>query len=178
MTVRQPIIDSGVLRLRDFAASDVPLVQSASQTSIPDSTTVPRTAGVPEALAYIERQLDRLPSGTGYACAMARTIDDVAVGYIGLQLRDVDSGRASLGYWVGPHQRGDGYAALALRALSDWSDATLAIARLELYVEPSNIASCRTAEAAGFEREGLLRSWRVVGDSRRDMWMYSRIRDA
>ncbi len=50
------------------------------------------------------------------------------------------------------------------------------MARLELYVEPWNEASWRCAEACGFEREGLLRSWQQVGDSRKDMFMYSRIR--
>jgi RimJ/RimL family protein N-acetyltransferase len=51
----------------------------------------------------------------------------------------------------------------------------LRIARLELYVEPWNTASIRTAESAGFQREGLLRSWQEVGGIRKDMYMYSRL---
>lgn len=46
-------------------------------------------------------------------------------------------------------------------------------ARLELYVEPWNEASWRTAEKAGFRREGLLRQYQEVGGERRDMFMYS-----
>ena len=171
----QPVIDAGVVRLRDFVVADIPLIQSASTTTISESTTVPATGGVPEALAYIERQRGRLSSGAGHAYAVARGVDDVAVGYVGLQLRDVRWGRASLGYWVGPEHRGHGYAAVALGALSDWSDAVLRVPRLELYIEPWNESSIRTAEAVGFEREGLLRSWEVVGGSRRDMGMYSRL---
>jgi RimJ/RimL family protein N-acetyltransferase len=49
----------------------------------------------------------------------------------------------------------------------------LRIPRLELYVEPWNEASWRTAERVGFTREGLLRSWQLVGTERRDMFMYS-----
>lgn len=45
--------------------------------------------------------------------------------------------------------------------------------RLELYVEPWNMASARTATSAGFVREGLLRSWQKVGDERKDMDMYA-----
>ena len=47
------------------------------------------------------------------------------------------------------------------------------IDRIELYVEPWNVASARTATSAGFVREGLLRSWQKVGDERRDMDMYA-----
>jgi ribosomal-protein-alanine N-acetyltransferase len=171
----QPVIELDGLTLRDFTRDDVPLVQSASATSIPDTTTVPRTDGVAEALEYIERQRGRLASGRNYAYCVARASDDVAVGYVGLNLRDVDLGRASLGYWVGPDHRGHGYAAQALAGLARWARAELQIARLELYIEPWNIASVRTAEHAGFEREGLLRSWQAVAGVRRDMWMYASI---
>ena len=171
----QPEIELEGLRLRGFVPDDVPLVQSASSTSIPDTSTVPRTPGVAEAMAYIERQHERRASGRGYSCCVARAEDDVAVGFVGLDLRDADRGRASLGYWVGPEHRGHGYAARAARGLGDWSDAVLQIPRLELYVEPWNTPSIRTAERAGFEREGLLRSWQVVRGERRDMWMFSRI---
>lgn len=45
--------------------------------------------------------------------------------------------------------------------------------RLELYVEPWNEASWRTAERVGFRREGLLRQYQYVGSERRDMYVYS-----
>jgi ribosomal-protein-alanine N-acetyltransferase len=47
------------------------------------------------------------------------------------------------------------------------------VERLELYVEPWNEASWRAAEAAGYQREGLLRAWQRVGDARKDMFIYS-----
>ena len=171
----QPVIELESVTLRDFTRDDVALVQSASTSSIPDTTTVPRTHGVAEALEYIERQRGRLASGRSYAYCVARASDDVAVGYVGLNLRDVDRGRASLGYWVGPDHRGHGHAAQALAGLARWASAELKIPRLELYVEPWNTASIRTAERAGFDREGLLRSWQTVAGVRRDTWMYSRV---
>ncbi|MET7619154.1 GNAT family protein [Streptomyces sp. NPDC005408] len=45
--------------------------------------------------------------------------------------------------------------------------------RLQLCVEPWNAASAQTAESVGFQREGLLRSWQLVGEERRDMVLYS-----
>ncbi|MBB2890428.1 GNAT family N-acetyltransferase [Flexivirga oryzae] len=48
--------------------------------------------------------------------------------------------------------------------------------RLEARIEPWNLASIRTAEAAGFEREGLLRSHEEIGGRRVDLLMYSLLR--
>jgi len=90
-----------------------------------------------------------------------------------LWLRDWEEGRASLGYWLAGSARGQGVAAEALRAVVRWALGDLRIPRLQLCVEPWNVASVRTAERAGFRREGLLRSWQQVGEERRDMIMYS-----
>jgi ribosomal-protein-alanine N-acetyltransferase len=59
------------------------------------------------------------------------------------------------------------------RLSAGWALGELRISRLQLYVEPWNVASQRTAERVGFQREGLLRSWQQVGEERRDMIMYS-----
>lgn len=45
--------------------------------------------------------------------------------------------------------------------------------RVELYIEPWNVASARTAEAAGYQHEGLLRGQQVIGGRRVDMMIYS-----
>ncbi|GAB2831197.1 hypothetical protein GCM10022221_32550 [Actinocorallia aurea] len=66
-------------------------------------------------------------------------------------------------------------AAAAVEALTAWAWERLGAARVELYIEPWNSASVRTAEKAGFTREGLLRSWGEVGAERRDMLMFARI---
>jgi ribosomal-protein-alanine N-acetyltransferase len=68
-------------------------------------------------------------------------------------IRNIDLGRASLGYWLGASARGRGAAAAALLAVSEWALENLEIVRLELFVEEWNVASWRTAErAASFER--------------------------
>jgi RimJ/RimL family protein N-acetyltransferase len=43
-----------------------------------------------------------------------------------------------------------------------------AIPRLHLFVEPWNVASSRTAEAAGFRREALLRGWERIDGEQHD----------
>ncbi|MFB9309844.1 RimJ/RimL family protein N-acetyltransferase [Agromyces hippuratus] len=166
------------IALRAFCDDDVETVCEASRDPlIPDLTTVPRDADRRGALAYIARQHRRLRSGTGYSFAIADAADR-AIGQIGLwPVRD-DPGRASVGYWVVESARGNGHASAALRALSEWAWTLPSIERLELFVEPWNTGSWKAAEAAGFQREGLLRSWRVIRSERRDLLVYSRIRES
>ncbi len=66
--------------------------------------------------------------------------------------------------------------ALALVVAFAWTVPDLH--RLELHVEPSNVASARAAERVGFAREGLLRGWLPVGPDRRDVHLYGLVRPA
>jgi ribosomal-protein-alanine N-acetyltransferase len=154
--------------------ADLDLVREASgDPHIPLITSVPAVFSEAEGVAFIERQWSRARLGQGYPFAIVDAATDRGVGMI--SLRYVDEGRASIGYWVVKPARGRRTAAHALRAVAAWGLADVRIPRLELTVEPWNIASIVTAERCGFRREGLLRAWQRVGNERRDMFMYSRI---
>ncbi|PPF23787.1 MULTISPECIES: GNAT family N-acetyltransferase [unclassified Rathayibacter] len=166
------------LHLRAWRASDVPAVQEASKDHyIPTITTVPTTIHPGEALAFVERQSARIRDRSAYVFAIADDSDS-AVGHIGLFPLSTAGARASIGYWVLPSQRRRGYAAEALEILTAWARELDALDRLELYVEPWNTGSWRAAESAGYEREGLLRSWERIGGEPRDMFMYARLTTA
>jgi [ribosomal protein S5]-alanine N-acetyltransferase len=169
-----PELEAGPFRLRAWQVKDLSLVREAStDPHIPKITTVPANYTDEESQEFLQRQWDRGASGEGYSFVIAEAGGDRGIGAIGLWLRNIDLGRASVGYWVASSARGRHAARHALCAIRDWAFATLHIPRLELYVEPWNTASIRTAETAGFRREGLLRSWETVGDERRDMLMFS-----
>lgn len=164
------------LQAPPICAADVPVVQEASSDPlIPAITTVPASGSRQAALASIQRQHQRLVDGTGYSFAIADSSSDQAVGQIGLWLKNLSQGRASIGYWVAPIHRGKGAASSALGALAAWGLAHPGIHRLELYVEPWNEGSWRAAERNGFVREGTMRSWLEIGGQRKDMYMYSRL---
>lgn len=168
-----PILTGERTRLREWRDSDVAVVQEASGDSlIPLITTVPRTAGEAEALAFIRRQHDRLDSGAGYAFAIA-DLDDRAVGHIGLFF--AAGARASVGYWISSSHRRRGYARDALVTVTAWAIRLEEMDRVELYVEPGNHGSWRVAEQAGYKREALLRAWTRVDGRPRDMYMYSQL---
>jgi RimJ/RimL family protein N-acetyltransferase len=174
MPTRMPRLTSGPVTLRAFEDRDAGAVCSvATDPLIPLITTVPTSGTRQDAVAFIERQHARLAEGVGYSFAIADARTGDAVGQIGLWTREIDHGRATTGYWIGPEFRRRGYVRAALGALTVWALSLEEVKRVQLHVEPWNEGSWRAAEACGYQREGLLRSWEQVGDDRRDMYVYS-----
>ncbi|MGW3584505.1 GNAT family N-acetyltransferase [Streptomyces rubiginosohelvolus] len=160
--------------LRPWEMSDLPLIREASlDPYIPLITTIPAPYSEAAAEAFVRRQWERAATGAGYPFAIVRSRDRRPVGAIGLWLRELPEGRASLGYWLTDLARGQGVARAALRTVTGWALRDLGVPRLHLYIEPWNTASARIAEDIGFRREGLLRGWQQVGDERRDMAVYA-----
>jgi len=82
-------------------------------------------------------------------------------------------GRATIGYWLLAEARGQGFATRAVRLTAEWALRELPLARLGLFAEPCNEASQRVAKRAGFQREGVLRSWSEIDGRRVDYVSYS-----
>ncbi len=167
----------GDIRLREFAESDVPMLIDLSRDPyVPLIGTLPGDTDHGGAMGYIARQHDRLRTGAGYSFCIALATSDEAVGGAGLWLASIEQGRATAGYCIAPRYRGRGLAGQALRALTAFAWTVPDVQRVELYIEPWNVASGRTAEVAGYQREGLLRSHQMIGDHRVDMLLYAAIR--
>jgi RimJ/RimL family protein N-acetyltransferase len=172
----QPLLEGEGVVLRPFASTDADIVIEAGlDPLIPSITTVSARGNRADALEYIHNQHSRAKNATGWSYAIADAATDGAVGQIGLRRRDIEHGRASVGYWVAPSHRRRGYAGRALRVITDWAATLPEITRLELYVEPFNESSWRAAESAGYRREGLLQRWQIVDGQPRDMYMYAKI---
>lgn len=80
-----------------------------------------------------------------------------------------------MSYWTFPEFRRRQYASRAVALVCDWAFAELGVERMEIYVEPDNVASRRVAERAGFTEEGVLRARGLFGAERRDLVRYSRL---
>jgi len=78
-----------------------------------------------------------------------------------------------IGYWVAPEARRQGVATRSVRLLSRWALGLLGLARVEVRVDVENTASQQVAEAAGFTREGVLRSRAESKGRRWDEVMFS-----
>jgi [ribosomal protein S5]-alanine N-acetyltransferase len=174
-----PQLQSGPVVLRPFLLSDLPLIrQAATDPYIPAVTSVPSTYSDDGGRAFIERQQRQAVEGNGYVFVIADSDDPrQAFGGLGMWLHEIESGRASIGYWVIPAARGQRRAGWALRAMVTFAFGALAIPRLHLFVEPWNIASQRTAEFAGFTREALLHGWERINHVQSDVYAYCLLRD-
>jgi [ribosomal protein S5]-alanine N-acetyltransferase len=173
--LRVPELSCPPIVLRPYAIFDLAMVrQAAADPHIPSISSVPRTYTDDSGRAFIERQHARGAEGDGYSFVIAPEADPKAgIGSIGLWLQEIESGRASIGYWLVAGARGRGLAAHALRAVVSFAFGTLAIPRLHLFVEPWNVASARTAEAAGFRREATLRGWERIDGAQHDVDCYA-----
>ncbi len=167
----------GPVVLRPFSDEDAEVVRELSTDAcVPLIGTLPADATAEEALAWIARQRGRWAEGAGFSFAVARADTGRAVGSAGLWLAQLAQGRATAGYAIAPGRRGQGLASAALRALTGFAWTLPALHRVELHIEPWNTGSLRTAERAGFRREGLLRSSQEIGGRRRDMVRYAAVR--
>ncbi len=171
-----PTIQAKDYVLRNYTLDDLPLVERASQDNfIPLITSIPAVYTKEAGESFIKRQISRYENKQGYAFAIAQQCDNEAIGALYLGLNNIGEGRASIGYWLLEKERGKNIAGTCLKALTDWIEINLKIPRLELYVEPWNHASIKTAKSVGFQEEGIMRIWQQVGEERKDMIMMSLI---
>lgn len=170
-----PRLTAGAYVLRAWTDADAPaVVEAAADAYIVATTTVPASGSAADAAEFVARQGRRLEEGAGYSFAVAAA-DGTVAGQVGVWVRELDAGRVELGYWTLPSRRGQGVATAAVGAASEWALSVLGAARLQAYVEPWNTGSVRTLQRCGYEREGLLRSWREVAGERRDFLLFSRL---
>jgi len=118
----------------------------------------------------LELNRSRWLRGDAATFAICDAADD-CVGHVFVNLGD--SQRATVGYWLLREARGKGLATRAVRLIARWALGELGIARLGLLTSTMNAASQRVAERAGFQREGVLRSYSDVNGRRIDSVSFS-----
>lgn len=166
----------GRVLLRSFTHRDADMVMNLSTDPDADLGSVAAHSDRAQANQYIDRQHSLLTKGTGYSFCIANCDDDRALGLMVLWLTDISDGRVSVGYCVAPSARGHGVASQALIAVTNFAWTLPQVHRIEACIEPWNLASIRSAVVAGFESEGLLRSYTMVKDQRADMLMHAMLR--
>ena len=107
--------------------------------------------------------------------AIADAATDEMVGTIGLNHFDERNRRAEIGYQIVRRHWGQGIATAAGAALVAFGFETLSLNRIEATVLVGNDASMRVLEKLGFEREGLLRAYKLARGQPRDFVIFSRI---
>jgi RimJ/RimL family protein N-acetyltransferase len=93
--------------------------------------------------------------GEGNGLALAAQVGSRLVGLLVLQMGG--PGDVEVAYWIATQERGNGYAARAVRLVSHWLVDAPGVHRVWLETDLDNLASQRVAEKAGFVREGIAR---------------------
>lgn len=126
-----------------------------------------------DARRHLDGQALAAVGGTELVFAIADPDTDRFLGSVSVLRIAWEQARAEIGYWLAPWGRGRGAATAAVRALADWAVATYGFRRIELFIEPANVASLAVAERAGFTRERTLRSYELVQGRPLDLVLWS-----
>jgi RimJ/RimL family protein N-acetyltransferase len=128
---------------------------------------------VGETMEKIEQTRHRNATGTGLAFAIERRdVPGVVIGQIGGAL--APRAVLGLGYHIDPEHWNQGYAGEALAQYLDAVFRIVPIARVEAAVQPSNRASQRVLERAGFASTGAVAYETVRGPETLDSFALSR----
>jgi ribosomal-protein-alanine N-acetyltransferase len=96
----------------------------------------------------------------------------------GITLGNIRHGVAQsghIGYWMGERFAGQGLMAEALELLARHAFEDLKLHRIEAACIPGNVRSIRVLEKAGFQREGLLRSYLRINGVWQDHYLFALI---
>jgi RimJ/RimL family protein N-acetyltransferase len=164
------------LVLRPWRPEDAPAVLAVCQDpEIARWVTIPQPFLATDADALINDGLAMWRDGTGAAFAIVEAATDRLLGAV--TRFGPDGHQATIGLWLAPEARGRGVGTRSLRLVSDWTFATTAVIRLDVFIMVGNEPSNRMVERAGFQREGVLRAWDLHhGGVPVDCVVFSRIR--
>jgi RimJ/RimL family protein N-acetyltransferase len=144
----------GDVVLRDWREDDEAALEPLFAETDRRFSSLPARYSRGAALEHIERLRARREAGELLALAVTRR-GVAPVGNVNLVFRfGAGTRQAALGYWMSPPARGQGLAAAAGKLLCDWGFSALSLTRIELLVEPVNVASHRVAERLGAVVDG------------------------
>ncbi len=144
------------LQLRPWRPDDAGAVFTAAQDpAMHEFLPLPTPYRRDDAATFVADDQGR-GAGSGLGCAITDSTTGELLGSASLRLPRSSDHCAEIGYWVAPTARGRGVAGRATRLLAEWGLRN-GLPRVQLFCAVTNLASARTAMAAGFRFEGVSR---------------------
>jgi [ribosomal protein S5]-alanine N-acetyltransferase len=129
-----------------------------------------------QAQQFIKDTLESYRTQKAFQLGIERQTDKTLVGTCTLFNFHITSRWAEIGYALGRPYWGQGYMNEALQALLAFAFQTLNFNRLEADIDPRNLASAKTLERLGFQKEGHLRERWIVNHEVSDTGLYGLLR--
>ncbi|HST25825.1 MAG TPA: GNAT family N-acetyltransferase [Gaiellaceae bacterium] len=176
-----PPLTDGVVLLRPWIERDVDAIRIAcnEQEIAWWLDKVPQPYTEADARTYVALTRRGWKEATHAAFAITDAATAEVLGSVGVHWLDPENDVAEIGYWVRSESRGRHVATRATRLAAEWAIRSCGTKRLQLRADERNVASQRVAEAAGFRREGVLRSarWNSRQGRRVDFVIFSLLED-
>jgi ribosomal-protein-alanine N-acetyltransferase len=157
--VEKSFIDGGQIYLRELRLSDVEQGNWYSWFNDPEVTTFQNKGIFPNTREAQKKYFDQLGSSSkDVVLAIIEKESNLHIGNVGLHNIDWVHRSAELGIVLGERSAwGKRYGKKAWQMITDYGMYTLNLRRIFAQIMEGNIASCKSAEAAGFKREGVIR---------------------
>ncbi|RLQ87465.1 N-acetyltransferase [Notoacmeibacter ruber] len=123
----------------------------------------------------VRRQGQDARRKTGFSFFILSAHDELMGGITLSNVRYGVCQNGEIGYWMGEPFAGKGHMHDAIDTLCDFAFRDLNLHRVQAACIPGNERSERLLKKAGFEREGLLRSYLFIGGVWRDHHLYARL---
>ena len=167
------LIQTERLTLRFLSETDLPAVYEIfSHPEVMRYWSYPPWTELSQAEKWLLNIQEGYQSGTALQLGIERQADAVLLGTCTLFQFHAASRRAETGYALGRPYWGFGYMHEAMQALLGYAFQTLNLNRLEADIDPRNLASAKTLERLGFQKEGHLRERWIVNDEVSDTALY------
>ena len=148
-------IDTDRLVLRSPVGADAPAISALLENWNVAHwlVRVPFPYRVEHAAAWVARSIEERVAGVGWPFLIVNRDDDVLMGCMDMSIEgDVRGG--TLGYWLGEHYWGQGYATEAARAVIGFAFEILKLNEVSASALPENLRSMRVLEKAGLVHKG------------------------
>jgi ribosomal-protein-alanine N-acetyltransferase len=169
-----PRSDHTLVELRPIVDADIPLWFGYLSNPVVYEHTSWNVQSPEELAHYAWSASTREPESlTRFAIALRAT--NQFIGTAGFHSVAPHNRTAELAYDLAPPHWGKGIGTYVCGLLTEWAHQNCDVLRVQATALRSNERSVRVLARCGFEREGLLRSYRMVRGVPGDFWLYSHV---
>ena len=169
-----PRFEHKLVVLRPITAADIePWFRYLSQPEVYEHTSW--NVQEAEELSHYAWKPEEFTSSSLLRFAVALRSNNELVGTAGFHTVSPQNETAEIAYDIAPPYWRKGIGSAVCSALVNWAHSAASIARVQATVLESNTRSVAVLERCGFQREGLLRSYRMVRGKRGNFYMYAHL---